>query len=565
MLIPSIQKLFKIIHLKGIKHVVISPGSRSAAITIAAARHRAITSFVIPDERSACFVALGIAQSTKNTVCMITTSGTAAINLFPGISEAFYQQVPLLIITADRPEEWIDQLDGQTILQENLYGQHVKKNYQFPTHGDYINSDWYTQRLVNEAINLSRENPKGPVHLNVPIREPFYPSENEIAESIEPLKLINKKETDSIITESQWNALQSEWSKYSKILIVGGQYKKDNSHIKTLERFGHLFKVPIIGDIISNLHSINDNKIIFHDLFLKGHLLRNDSDLQPDIFISYGKSVLSKNLKQYLRIFKPKAHWHIQPSGYTPDTFQSLSQILVTDPETFFSSAIEKFSKINIEENYLKQWLEEDASASQTSLSYFNNREFSELEASKIIIENLPDNINLHLANSMPVRLVNILSGLKNKVEIFANRGTSGIDGCTSTAVGIALVSKKLNVLISGDVAFFYDRNGLWHNNLPGNIRIIILNNHGGGIFRIIDGPSKLPELDKYFETHQRLNAKHTAMDFEMEYFHCINAFQLGEQLPQFLADDGKPKILEIETESKVNKIIFDQYTSQFI
>jgi len=564
MLIPSIQKLVEMIHLKGIKYVVISPGSRSAPLTLAVARHAKLSSFVIPDERSACFIALGIAQSTKNTVCIITTSGTASINLFPGISEAFFQKVPLLIITADRPVEWIDQLDGQTIFQENLYGQHVKKSYQFPTHENHANSNWYTQRLVNEAINLTCEYPKGPVHLNVPVREPFYPTENEKEEQIGQIKLISKKETDSKITDSQWLILQSEWSKYNKVLIVGGQYNKDHSHLVALERFSQLNKIPIVGDIISNLHSIIDLKISFHDLFLKKYLDRNKNELQPEILITYGRSILSKNLKQYLRLFKPKIHWHIQTSGHTADTFQSLSRILETDPESFFATAIERFDHTFINENYAKLWLEEDARITEKSQSYFGNREFSELEATKIIFENLPDNINLHLANSMPVRLANILCGLKNDVEIFANRGTSGIDGCTSTAVGIALVSKKLNILISGDIAFFYDRNGLWHNNLPGNIRIIVLNNHGGGIFRIIDGPSKLPELEDYFETHQKLGVRHTAMDFNMDYFHCKDAIQLGNHLSQFLADDGKSKILEIETKSKVNKVIFDQYISQF-
>ena len=212
----------------------------------------------------------------------------------------------------------------------------------------------------------------------------------------------------------------------------------------------------------------------------------------------------------------------------------------------------------------MNRWEKAQNNASGIIEGFFPQAGFSELEAVYQVIHSLPDHINLHLANSMPVRLVNLLGMLKPGTEVFSNRGVCGIDGCTSTAVGISKLSKKLNVLITGDMAFLYDRNGLWHNHIPGNLRIIILNNHGGGIFRLIDGPSDLPELDEYFVTNQKLSARNTADDFDMEYFFCKDLETLKQGLRKLLKKGNRAKILEIETDSQINTTIFNSYISQF-
>ena len=557
------KKIAETAFLKGIHHVVLSPGSRSAPLTIAFARHPGIITYVIPDERSAGYIALGMSLILQQPIGLICTSGTAAINLFSAVAEAFYQHVPLIIFTADRPPEWIDQADGQTIRQVNLYGDHVKKYYNFPSDQDFNSLDWYVERIINDAVNYACEFIPGPVHINVPTREPFYPDPEEKYIFNEGGKIIETHSSMTSIDHQIWTDLGNTWEGAARILIVGGQGRYDENFIKALSQFSEYFSLPLIGDSIANIHKVNSNLVTHHDLILSGNDM-NKETLMPDLLITFGQAVVSKNLKLFLRRHSPTQHWHIQKAGIVPDTFQSLTTTIYMYPEEFFREACSKLKGENKSLTYLTSWKILEDKASSIINNFFPQSSFSELEAVYKIIQYLPNNINLHLANSMPVRLVNLIGMLKPGIEIFSNRGVCGIDGCTSTALGIAIHSEKLNVLITGDMAFFYDRNGLWHNHIPSNFRIIILNNHGGGIFRLIDGPSDLPELEEYFVTDQKLTARNSGSDFNLDYILCKDANSLGNSMPTFLRKSKKAKILEIETDSQINKIIFDSYISQF-
>jgi 2-succinyl-5-enolpyruvyl-6-hydroxy-3-cyclohexene-1-carboxylate synthase len=333
--------------------------------------------------------------------------------------------------------------------------------------------------------------------------------------------------------------------------------------LEKLGRFVTSFNIPVIGDCISNIHALKSNYIAHQDLILRS---KEDEQkiLSADLIISFGKSTISKNLKLFLRKHKPLQHWHLQASGYVADTFQSLTVRIRMQPKDFFHQATTYFQGKNKTDDYLKVWREKEIETSRKMVRFFPTDPISEIGAAYEIVTNLPDNTHLHLANSMPVRLVNLTGPLKPGIEVFSNRGVSGIDGCTSTAVGISMQSDNMNILITGDMAFFYDRNALWHDYLPGNLRIVILNNHGGGIFRLIDGPSELPELKEFFETDQKLTARNTAADFGMEYLFSNDKTSIQENLHKLLVDDGKAKILEIETDSQTNKIIFEEYISQF-
>jgi len=562
-IIPLTIKIAEITYNRGIKHVVLSPGSRSAPLTIAFVRHPQIQTYIIPDERSAGYVALGMSLTLQEPVGLVSTSGTATINLFSPIAEAFYQNIPLIIFTADRPPEWIDQADGQTIHQANLYGEHVKKYFSFPSDQDFKNLNWYAERMINEALNCALDATPGPVHINVPVRDPFYPgTEEEYTYNTRP-KIIEAIAAKSYLDDHSWGLLQDTWECADKILIVGGQARYNRAFTRALDQFTRDFHTPIVGDTIANIHDIKGNLITHHDLILS----RQDpsiATLAPDLLITFGSAVVSKNLKLFLRKYPPSRHWHIQKAGYVPDTFQSLTTTVSMLPEDFLQQASKLFKGKNNQIQYLDDWKDREIRASAIIKDFFRQTTLSELEAVYQIVQHLPDNINLHLANSMPVRLLNLIGMLKPGIEVFSNRGISGIDGCTSTALGVSLHSKKLNVLITGDMAFFYDRNGLWHNYIPGNLRIIILNNHGGGIFRLIDGPSDLPELDEYFVTDQKLTARNSASDFGLEYFHSKDVKTLEDALHEFLENRGKAKILEIETDSQINKTIFDSYISQF-
>ncbi|WKN44686.1 2-succinyl-5-enolpyruvyl-6-hydroxy-3-cyclohexene-1-carboxylic-acid synthase [Tunicatimonas pelagia] len=566
MILSSVIATAQICAELGVRQAIISPGSRNAPLTIAFVRHPTIETYTVSDERSAAFIGLGMARQTHNPVALICTSGSAAYNYAPAVAEAYFQQIPLLILTADRPPEWIDQLDGQTIRQRNIYGKHVKASYELPV-GQAEADQWYAHRQVSEAINQTQRYPPGPVHVNIPIREPFYPEEGKEISFDDSVKVIQYHEGDMQLSLALQQQLQAEWQQYERKLIVVGQGNLDQNVCRQIAEYSEYQQVPVVADIISNFH-LADSTVRHPDVFLGKNA---SGSLQPDLLLTFGLSVISKNLKLFLRKHRPQAHWHIQPSGVTADTFQSLTKVIYTRSTTFFQIAKDWLGKSP--SDYYQAWQEQEEQATQKVTTFFESDETkaSEFYAVVTVLKNLPQPSSLHLANSMAVRYANLIS-LPNDytdVEVIANRGTSGIDGSSSTAVGAALASpNRLHILITGDLAFFYDRNAFWHNYLVPNLRIIVLNNHGGGIFRMIDGPSRQPELEEYFVTQQKLEAKNTASDFGLEYHRLdINQneahLELEQLLPGFFTDHRQhAKLLEIVSDSQTNTDIFRQFKS---
>ncbi len=323
--------------------------------------------------------------------------------------------------------------------------------------------------------------------------------------------------------------------------------------------------IPLLGDVISNLHPLK-HTIRHQDYFLNTQNNELKKSLQPDLLITYGKSVISKNLKLFLREYKPQQHWHIEEIEKAPDTYQSLTwhiqanilQVLELLQEIQSSG----YAADQKQQDYFKLWQTQEKNAQSTIFSFFQNQPFGELEATMTILSQMPFNTKLHLANSMPVRLANF-AGLRpeqHQTQVFCNRGTSGIDGCASTAVGCALSTSEMVVLLTGDMAFLYDRNAYWHNYSLPNLRIIVLNNHGGGIFSMIEGPTDQPELEEYFVTRQELSAAFAAKEYEFEYFFVNDKNALDLQLPVFFKPDRKTKVMEIETSNKTNREIFRNF-----
>jgi 2-succinyl-5-enolpyruvyl-6-hydroxy-3-cyclohexene-1-carboxylate synthase len=562
MIIQSIIDIAEVCSRHNISQAVIAPGSRSAALTLAFARHPNIKTYVIPDERSAGYVALGLAQSSRHTVAVICTSGTAAANLYPSIIEAYYQEVPLLVLTADRPPEWIDQQDGQTVRQEKLYHNHILGSYQFPVSLDHKDAIWHAHRIINEAILKTKGFVSGPVHINVPIREPFYPTDEEEFNFSSEIKIIDQVYTDSSLNEDQVFAFVKEISSFEKVLILVGQGHWSEEFLKLLAGFQERFSWTVIGDIISNIHPLT-SAIDKHDLILMDREIQKD--LAPEIIISIGQSILSKGLKGFLRRFKPKAHWHIGSNPEIKDTFQSLTKIIKVQPEIFFIALNHVAVVENRSIEFSEKWNRFQIKTKSEFENFMDQIQEGEFAAVKKVLEFLPAKCDLHLANSMPVRYASYI-GLKSKndVRVWSNRGTSGIDGCLSTVIGHALNKDRLQVLVIGDLAFFYDRNALWHPHVPENLRIILLNNHGGGIFRLIDGPRQQPELAEYFETKQTLNAENTAKDFNLAYFSMNDLSDLSKVLSEFFLKETGKAILEIETEPKMNEEIFMAFKNHF-
>ncbi len=541
----------------GITDVVICPGSRSAPLVLAFVRQRKLKSHVFSDERSAAFVALGLAQQSGRPVILICTSGSAAYNFAPAVAEAYFQQIPLIVLTADRPSEWIDQLDGQTIRQTNLFGSHVKRAWELNSDYTHPGTAWHSQRVFNESIYTATSAQPGPVHINFPFREPLYPVSNETIAAL-PHRPIHSRAPHVNLTAEELAELETKLSRAQRILIVAGQGVYSQDLLEAIQDFVRNRQACLVGDVLSNVHTCPET-IRLADSFLGALSDERKAKLAPELLITFGLSVISKNLKLFLRANRPSEHWHIQPSGLAADTFQSLTRIVRSDLLPFFKN-LASSGQSSTPSDFPARWGELEVAAQQTTRRFFATASSTEFFVVNELLRALPLKSSLHLSNSMPVRYANYL-GLQpaQRNRVYANRGTSGIDGCTSTAVGHAIAHHELQVLLTGDVAFFYDSNAFWHQEDLRNLRIVLLNNHGGVIFSMIDGPGDLPELPRYFVTEQKRTARSLCAEFGIRHW----VYQSADQWTEFFAGDG-PALIEVETTPQPNKIYFNEF-KQFL
>lgn len=558
MILQPVNDIAKICYLKGLRNVILSPGSRCAPLTLAFNRHGNFNVYTIPDERSAAFMALGMAEKTGTPSVLVCTSGSAVLNYAPAVVEAYYRNVPLLLLTADRPPEWIGQWDGQTIQQQNVFYPHIKKSFQFPDGFTHADSVWLAHRMVNEAINSCRNEAPGPVHINIPLREPFYPEPGERFSFSDNIKIIAEESHPSALPSAAIDKLVEELRQYHRPAVVVGQAPVSKPLLDALSIVSLKLNIPVIGDIISNVHGFAGT-IRHCDAFLP----TAGESLQPDLLITIGQSVISKNLKLFLRRHSPVAQWHIQAHGPVPDPFQCLSKIVRHDPASLFATIADN-GLPSFDPGFQDQWRACDEKVKGRLEQLFRDQPFNEFEAVYRFMKSLSGEAHLHLANSMSVRYANFigLEPSQHGVSVHANRGTSGIDGSGSTAVGIALASGVPNFYVTGDVSFFYDINAYWHNYLPPNLKILLLNNHGGGIFRLIPGPSQQPELEEYFETHQPRTARRMAAEFGFAYFHSGEGENFNARLIDFMEASG-PAIFEVETKREHNQFFFNHFKTK--
>ena len=527
----------------GVEKAVVSPGSRCAPLLIGFGKHPDIETISVTDERSAGFIGLGLAQQSGKPVVLVCTSGTAAQNFTPAVTEAYYQNVPLIVLTADRPPEWIDQWDGQTIRQNSLYVDHIKGNFVY----DEKNTD-----VAEKALELALDGAIGPVHLNIPIREPFYPDGMDVNQ-IAAKSATFTKEKKYEIDEAIWDEFESILKSSEKVMVLGGQLEPNSELVELLKQLD----VAVTGDVISNLHGV-DGVIKSSDLIFK----TDDESLMPDFLVTLGRSVISKNLKLCLRKHKPKIHWHIG-LGMVGNPFQSLTKTVATSPEVFLKEWIEKkqknrlatkgteiTKKLNDKSAYFSSLLDQQKMVNEKLRSLLEESDFNYFSAVKKVIQDLPKNSVLHLGNSMPVRIANFIGLNDPTIDVWCNRGPSGIDGVLSTAVGHSLAEpNRKHTLIIGDLSFFYDRNGLWLNHeFPNNLQIVILNDSGGGIFNMIPGPSSQGDLTELFTTQHQRTAKLTAKEFNMNYQGASSIKEITE---------WESGILEIFTGMKTNTETF--------
>ena len=550
-----IQQLAALLLKKSITDIVISPGSRNAPMINTFAGLPEFKCRNIVDERSAGYFALGLALAKQKAVAIVCTSGTASLNYAPTVAEAFYQNIPLVVITADRPDYWIDQAESQCIRQENIYQNFTKKGISLPL-GESEKELWFAARQINECLNLTVSSSPAPVHINIPLEEPLH----QLVEADLPeVKEIEFTEIQSQVTENELIRLAETISQSQKILVLAGQLNPNPALENALFKFVSKSGALVLHEHLSNLSGSQFCGSI--DSLMTAIQAEKAEDFRPDLLITFGGQLVSKSLKQFLRKHRPAQNWHLTLGGEHTDTYQSLTKVIKTDAAHFFAALSEQVQLAD--KTYSQLWKTKEIRVNQLRDKFVENIEFSDLKAFELIGKKIPVHTVIHLGNSSPVRYALIHNRVENAMY-FSNRGTAGIDGCLSTAVGFASESEKLNTIILGDLSFFYDSNALWNKYISANLRIIVIHNGGGNIFSMIKGPSDSPAFAEHFFTENTHKAEVLAKAFGLDYFSAENEVELASALIEFYSPkQQKVALLEVFTDAEVNTQVFRELFKQ--
>ena len=577
MKVPKIklaQTIVKLCEYKEIEHIVISPGSRNAPLTIGFSNHDYFKCYSVVDERSAAFFALGIAQQTQNPVALVCTSGSALLNYYPAIVEAFYSNIPLVVLSADRPKQYIGIGDGQTINQKGVYGSHIlyEANLKDELRGEQISSEnepkiiksienklekflglqesieSFNIKEINNALNTALSQ-KGPVHINIPFDEPLYNLQEQF--SVEPENIVLKSK---ILEDYSYEDYMRIWKQSKRKMVLVGVNMPNQVEQKYLDLLANDESVLVFTETTSNLHHNN----FFPSIDQIIAPLTDDElqELQPEIVLTFGGLVVSKKIKAFLRKHKPKHHWHVGENTAN-DTFFVLDQHFKISVNSFFKDFLSNYN--STKSDYFKTWNALKHYRLEKHKEYVNKIPFSDFTVFETVLKSIPNHSNIQSANSSTIRYLQLFD-LNKTLKVFCNRGTSGIDGSTSTAIGAATISNSQTVFITGDLSFFYDSNALWNNYIPNSFRIILINNQGGGIFRILPGPKNTDTFDTYFETTHELNAQHLCSMYNIDYSSTDNLNDLEINLKNFFNSGDKPKLIEVFTPRTINDEVLLNY-----
>ncbi len=534
----------------GLEDIIISPGSRNAPLIAAFAGKKEIKAVSITDERSAAFFALGMAQKKKKAVALACTSGTAVLNYAPAIAEAYYRKIPLLIFTADRPPEFIDIGDGQCMRQKDVYKNYIKAGFRLSENITSQASMEFANNLINRALQLAHFPEPGPVHINLPFTEPLYQTveENSVKGVLQP-----RKTKEQGLSDRYLQTLAEQWNGHERIMLIAGQQDKDTRLNEMLNKLVDQKNVVLLTETTSNLYG--ENLIGCIDNVLSAIKKEEEKIFKPDLLITFGGHVVSKKIKKYLRENKPGEHWHISPSGEGLDTYFSLTNTIRSETTAFFERILPLVKSAT--PVFAGSWLRKRNRVIEKKDRFLQNAEYSDLKVFEMLLDHVPTGTLLHLGNSTPVRYAQLF-GNKEWITFYSNRGVSGIDGHVSTAAGTAMASETMNVVITGDLGFFYDLNAL--PKVPANLKIVVINNGGGGIFRFIPGPDTSPHLEKFFEAKHNLKAEEVVKAFGLKYFKAENVRDILFALPEFFNETEKPAVLEIFTPGEKNAEILRNY-----
>lgn len=541
----SIQQLLALMLEHGVTNVVLSPGSRNAPLIHTFSQHPQFKCYTIVDERSAAYFALGLILKLQSPVAICCTSGTALLNYSSATAEAYYQKLPLMVISADRPAHWVGQADGQTINQKNVLANFVKRSVTLPE----IHSAedlWLCNRLVNEALLALTRIDAGPVHVNIPLSEPLYEFTEEDIPAVRKIQLVEGKvDVPSAYVE--------EWSAFTKKMVVVGQHLPSKELVNAIGKLSKRGDTVIIAEHTANLPSAVS--VQQFEQVLVSLSEEEKAQFAPDILLTIGGHIVSKRFKQLIRKHQPLRHWRIGCD--VVDTYQALTDLLDVDA----SSVVDEIAKADVgATEYQDIWINRSERVQSAGAEYLKSIPFCDLLVYKTIFGQMPSGISLHLGNSTPVRYAQLFA-LANGIDVYSNRGTSGIDGVVSTFAGFASQNDKLSLLVVGELSFLYDSNGLWNRYLSPKARIIVINNAGGGIFRLIDGPSRSEALEQYIEYRHSQSVENIAKAFGVEYLSAANETELTGSFERLVDERiSNPMLLEVFTPSELNSEVYKGY-----
>lgn len=543
------QQIILLFKKRSIRNIIISPGSRNAPLTIGFSENSFFNCYSIVDERCAAHVALGMAQQLQEPVAVLCTSGSALLNYYPAVTEAYYSEIPLIVLSADRPPHKIDIGDGQTIRQQHVFANHILYDTQLEIIKSINDQEGIAtnERLINKAINISISQ-HGPVHMNVPFEEPLYNRVDQPSLDVKVIDLL--KDESSEIPDSFIN----QWKNARKKLVILATlnppvFEKEDLDILTSDP-----SVLVMSEVSSNV--VHDKVIWGIDTLIAPieHEDNQIKDLQPDIVITIGGMIVSKKIKQYLRRFETKAHYHVgKRRAY--DAFFKLMGHIKVNPQMW----IQQLPTTFVQSNYQDRWLQHFNNYLQKREVYFKNMPWSDFKVFELTFSSLPENIVLQLGNSSTIRYAQLFK-MNASHTVFSNRGTSGIDGSTSTAIGAAMASDKPVVFITGDLSFFYDSNALWNNYIPKNFKIIVVNNSGGGIFRILPGHKDTEVFDTFFETKHELRAQHLCKMHGVGYDSVCEESAFAKACQTLFSQNDQPQLLEVLTPRQINDQVLLDY-----
>ena len=541
----------------GVSDAVVCPGSRNAPIVHNLSMCEAIRCRPVTDERSAAFYALGLAIATRRPTVVCVTSGSALLNVMPAVAEAAYQHVPLIVISADRPQQWIDQLDGQTIPQSDALGRFVRKAVQLPEpHND--EERWLCRRLVNEAMHLATCRQGSPVHINVPISEPLFEFDTEQLPQLSRFNNIKR----AVIKDASMD-MPDAFHEAKRPMIVIGQLAHGTVSHETIRSLSEKYVVmsePLSNPSYMTIHFDEAIRYIVSD----NSSINDDEDdktaYYPDYVIYVGDTLVSKPARRFLRNAKAPSCLITPDAADIHDPLMTLTDIVECDSDSINALLASLCDAPDTDERcrFHDRWQSFlDACAAHAD-AYAP--EYSQMATVKYFEEQLADldiDICVHYANSSAVRLACIYA----QHYVWCNRGVNGIEGSLSTAAGFSLATHDMTVCVIGDLSFFYDQNALWNSNLRGNLRIILLNNRGGGIFRQRSGLSDSPAADDLVMASHENTAQGICTQNDIGYMSAKNMDEMQIGVVTLLTRESeRPMLLEVFTDSNDDVKALEKY-----